>query len=75
MAAALNSSDDDGVMVSPVLASDLLLYPYQLYKLQLAGANAVTLLVGALEGKDLLNLTKIASTVQLQVVASVTLEH
>jgi indole-3-glycerol phosphate synthase len=56
----------------PVLASDLLLYPYQLYKLRLAGADAVTIIVGALEGKDLLYLTKIARTVQLQVVASVT---
>ena len=56
----------------PVPASDLLLYPYQLYKLRLAGADAVTIIVGALEGKDLLYLTKIARTVQLQVVASVT---
>jgi len=56
------------------LASDLLLYPYQLYKLRLAGADAVTLVVGALESKDLLYLTKIASTSQLQVVASVTSE-
>ncbi|KAL7546772.1 hypothetical protein ACHAWF_010106 [Thalassiosira exigua] len=66
--------DGDGVVAPPVLASDLLLYPYQLYKLRLAGADAVTLVVGALEGKDLLYLTKIASTVQLQVVASVTPE-
>jgi indole-3-glycerol phosphate synthase len=74
VAESLNSSDGDGVVAPPVLASDLLLYPYQLYKLRLAGADAVTLLVGALEGKDLLYLTKIASTVQLQVVASVTSE-
>ena len=75
VAESLNSSDGDGVVAPPVLASDLLLYPSQLYKLRLAGADAVTLLVGALEGKDLLYLTKIASTVQLQVVASVTSEH
>lgn len=71
---SLNAGDCDGVVAPPVLASDLLLYPYQLYKLRLAGADAVTLLVGALEGKDLSYLTKIARTVQLQVVASVTSE-
>lgn len=74
VAASLESADGDGVVAPPVLASDLLLYPYQLYKLRLAGADAVTLVVGALESKDLLYLTKIASTIQLQVVASVTSE-
>jgi len=64
----------DGVATPPILASDLLLYPYQLYKLRLAGADAVSLVVGAVEQKDLLYLTKIASTVGLQVVASVTTE-
>jgi len=72
VAKALDS--DDGVIAPPVLASDLLLYPYQLYKFRLAGADAVTLVVGALESKDLLYLTKIASTIQLQVIASVTSE-
>jgi len=75
VAESFNAGDDgDGVVAPPVLASDLLLYPYQLYKLRLAGADAVTLVVGALESKDLLYLTKIASTIQLQVVASVTSE-
>lgn len=69
---AASSTFYDGVEAPPVLASDLLLYPYQLYKLRLAGADAVTLVVGALESKDLLYLTKIARTIQLQVVASVT---
>ncbi|KAL7541300.1 hypothetical protein ACHAXR_010793 [Thalassiosira sp. AJA248-18] len=76
-AAAVAESIDsgtDGVVAPPVLASDLLLYPYQLYKLRLAGADAVTLVVGALESKDLIYLTKIAKTIQLQVVASVTSE-
>ncbi|KAL7468237.1 hypothetical protein ACHAXS_008463 [Conticribra weissflogii] len=74
-AAATESLDsDDGVVAPPVLASDLLLYPYQLYKLRLAGADAVNLVVGALDSKDLIYLTKIASTLQLQVVASVTSE-
>ena len=67
-------SNNDGVVAPPILASDLLLYPYQLYKFRLAGADAVTLVVGALESKDLLYLTKIASTIQLQVLASVTSE-
>ena len=71
---AADAAAAEGVAAPPVLASDLLLYPYQLYKLRLAGADAVTLVVGALEGKDLAYLTKIASTVQLQVVASVTSE-
>ena len=58
----------------PILASDLILYPYQLYKLYLAGADAVTLLVAALEDKDLLYLAKIAKTLKLQTVLSVTSE-
>lgn len=75
-AAAVTASldSDDGVVAPPIMASDLLLYPYQLYKLWLAGADAVTLVVGALDSKDLLYLTKIASTLQMQVVASVTSE-
>jgi indole-3-glycerol phosphate synthase len=73
-AADFDSSFSDGVVAPPVLASDLLLYPYQLYKQLLAGADAVTLVVAALERKDLLYLTKIAKTIQLQVVASVTSE-
>ena len=74
--AAVSESLDsgDGVVSPPVLASDLLLYPYQLYKLRLAGADAVTMVVGALESKDMFYLTKIASTINLQVIASVTSE-
>jgi hypothetical protein len=41
----------------------------------LASTNAVTLIVGALEeSKDLFYLTKIASTVQLQMAVSITSE-
>jgi len=68
------SIDGDGVVVPPVLASDLLLYPYQLYKLSLAGADAVNLVVGALSKKDLTYLIKIASSLKLQTLASVTSE-
>ena len=68
----LQSGDDDGIVVPPILASDLLLYPYQLYKLRLAGADAVNLVVGALATKDLVYLTKIASSLQLQTLVTVT---
>jgi indole-3-glycerol phosphate synthase len=73
-AAADNLSDDEGVVAPPILASDLILYPYQLYKLRLAGADAVNLVGGALASKDLLYLTKIASSLQLQTVVTVTSE-
>jgi indole-3-glycerol phosphate synthase len=62
----------DGAVVPPIMASDLLLYPYQLYKLSMAGADAVNLVVGALGGKDLVYLTKIASSLKLQTFVSVT---
>lgn len=70
--AALEMSSEDGVIVPPILASDLLLYPYQLYKMQLAGADAVNLVVASLAPKDLIYLTKIASTLQIQTLATVT---
>jgi len=63
---------EDGVVAPPILASDLLLYPYQLYKLRIAGTDAVNLIVGALTSKDLLYLSKIAATLKIQVIASVT---
>ena len=66
---------EDGVVVPPILASDLILYPYQLYKLYLAGADAVKLLVGALSGKDLLYLCKIASSLRIQCALTVTSEE
>jgi indole-3-glycerol phosphate synthase len=73
-AAAVEQMSQDGVVVPPILASDLVLYPYQLYKLRLAGADAVNLFVGALAAKDLTYLTKIASSLQLQVLVTVTSE-
>ena len=72
--ASLELSDSDGIVVPPILASDLILYPYQLYKIRLSGADAVNLVAGALASKDLLYLTKIASSLQLQIVATVTTE-
>ena len=72
--AAVEISDSEGVVVPPILASDLILYPYQLYQLRLAGADAVNLMTGALARKDLLYLTKIASSLQLQILATVTSE-
>lgn len=68
------SNAEDGVVAPPIMASDLILYPYQLYKLRLAGADAVNLVVGALTPKDLLYLTKIAASLQMDAVASVTSE-
>lgn len=70
--AALEVGSEDGVVVPPILASDLLLYPYQLYKMRLAGADAVNLVVAALASKDLIYLTKIASTLQMQTLLTVT---
>ena len=67
-----SSSLDDGVIAPPILASDLLLYPYQLYKMRLAGADAVNLIVGALATKDLVYLTKIASSLQMQSMLTIT---
>lgn len=72
--AALDMMSEDGVVVPPVLALDLILYPYQLYKLRLAGADAVSLIAGALAAKDLLYLSKIAASLQLQVFVKVTSE-
>lgn len=73
--AALEKSDgsnEGGVVVPPILASDLLLYPYQLYKMLLAGADAVNLMVAALEAKDLVYLTKIAASLKMQTFVTVT---
>jgi indole-3-glycerol phosphate synthase len=73
--AILDSSNaEEGAVAPPILASDLILYPYQLYKLRLAGADAVNLVAGALTSKDLLYLSKIASSMKMNVVASVTSE-
>mmetsp|Transcript_985 Transcript_985/g.1340 ORF Transcript_985/g.1340 Transcript_985/m.1340 type:complete len:347 (+) Transcript_985:217-1257(+) len=71
-AALEQAPDDDGVVLPPILASDLVLYPYQLYKLSLCGADAVNLVGGALASKDLLYLTKISSSLGFQVLVTVT---
>ena len=73
-AAAVEQMSEDGVVVPPILASDLLLYPYQLYKLSLAGADAVNIIAGALATKDLKYLAKIASSLKLQTLITVTSE-
>jgi indole-3-glycerol phosphate synthase len=72
--AAVERMSEDGVVVPPLLALDLILYPYQLYKLRLAGADAVNLVTGALAPKDIVYLTKIASSLQFQVFFTVTSE-
>lgn len=68
---------ETSVMVSnesapPILASDLILYPYQLFKLRLMGADAVSFLCAALEEKDLVYLTKIAASLRLKTLVTVT---
>lgn len=72
--ASTSSSSSSSLSSPPILASDLILYPYQLYKLRLAGADAVTLIVGAFTSKDLLYLSKIAKSLNMDVIASVTSE-
>lgn len=67
-----STSEDELPPIPPILASDLLLYPYQLYKIRLVGADAVNLIVGALASKDLVYLTKIASSLQMQSLLTVT---
>lgn len=74
VAAARELATDEGMVVPPILASDLVLYPYQLYKFRLAGADAVNLLAGALASKDMLYLSKIAKSLQIQVLVTVTSE-
>lgn len=69
-----DNSFDEGIVAPPIIASDLILYPYQLYKLRLAGADAVRLVAGALESKDLLYLTKIAQSLNMQTILSVASE-
>lgn len=71
-AALDGASSEDGVVVPPIMASDLLLYPYQLYKMRLAGADAVTMVAAALAAKDLMYLTKIAQALNMQALLSVT---
>uniref|UniRef100_A0A7S1C009 indole-3-glycerol-phosphate synthase n=1 Tax=Corethron hystrix TaxID=216773 RepID=A0A7S1C009_9STRA len=56
----------------PVLVSDLLLYPYQLYRLALRGADAVILVAAALPAKDLSYMAKIAKSLGMQTVLTVT---
>lgn len=70
--AAMEVATEEGTEVPPILASDLIIYPYQLYKLRLAGTDAVNLLGGALASKDLTYLTKIAASLQIQTLVTVT---
>lgn len=66
------SGSEENAAVPPILASDLLLYPYQLYQLRLAGADAVNLLGVVLQSKDLVYLTKIARSLLMQCLVTVT---
>lgn len=70
--AILENAAHDGMAVPPILASDLVLYPYQLYKLRMAGADAVNIFTSVLTEKDSLYLVKIAASLQLQILVTVT---
>ena len=66
------ANDEKPVLAPPILASDLVLYPYQLYKIRLAAGDAVNLVVGALAKEDLMYLTKITSNLLMQSLLTVT---
>ena len=51
----------------PLLASDLILYPYQIYRLRMSGADAINLIAAASTTKDILYSAKIAKSLGLQV--------
>ena len=55
----------------PVIASDFIVYPYQIHQARLAGADAVRLIVPGLPLVDLVYFHKIAQAVGLQVVVAV----
>ena len=69
-----DGKEDNAFTGPPILASDLLLYPYQLYKMRLAGADAVNLLAAPLEKKDFVYLTKITASLQMQTIVTVSSE-
>jgi indole-3-glycerol phosphate synthase len=62
------------VPTAPVLVSNLVLYPYQLYQLRLARADAMTFVAAALSYKDLSYLIKIATSMGFQAVVVVSSE-
>ncbi|GMH92756.1 hypothetical protein TrVE_jg12071 [Triparma verrucosa] len=51
----------------PLLASDLIIYPYQIYKLRMSGADAINLVAAASTPKDILYSAKIGKSLGLQV--------
>ncbi|CAM9106885.1 unnamed protein product [Discosporangium mesarthrocarpum] len=60
----------DAVSV-PVMCSDVVVYPYQIYQARLAGADALKLLAPALPQKDLMYFHKIAAAVGMQSIIAV----
>ncbi len=60
----------------PLLCKDFVIYPYQIYRARLHGADAVLLIAAILSDKDLRYFTKIAATVGMAVLIEVhTLEE
>ncbi len=60
----------------PLLCKDFVIYPYQIYRARLHGADAVLLIAAILSDKDLRYFTKVAATVGMAVLIEVhTLEE
>lgn len=55
----------------PLLCKDFVIYPYQIYRARLHGADAVLLIAAILSDKDLRYFTKIAATVGMAVLIEV----
>eukprot|EP00904_Undaria_pinnatifida_P010466 jgi/Undpi1/654/HiC_scaffold_10.g04118.m1 len=55
----------------PVMCSDVVVYPYQIYQARLAGADALKLIAPALPAKDLMYFHKIAAALGMQCIVAV----
>ncbi|CAM9439283.1 unnamed protein product [Choristocarpus tenellus] len=55
----------------PVMCSDVVVYPYQIYQARLAGADALKLIAPALPQKDLMYFHKIAAALGMQCIVAV----
>ncbi|CAM9123692.1 unnamed protein product [Ectocarpus sp. 4 AP-2014] len=56
---------------TPVMCSDVVVYPYQIYQARLAGADALKLIAPALPAKDLMYFHKISNALGMQCIVSV----
>eukprot|EP00752_Nemacystus_decipiens_P001480 g1455.t1 len=60
-----------GEVSTPVMCSDVVVYPYQIYQARLAGADALKLLAPALPAKDLMYFHKISNALGMQCIVAV----